>query len=67
MATAVLQSSSAVMALSVTLAVSGPSATAILPAVCGAHVGSSVTVLLAGFSGRQNARKLGVCTFVYKF
>ncbi len=43
------------------------SATAILPVVCGAHVGSSVTVLLAGFSGRQNARKLGVCTFVYKF
>jgi phosphate:Na+ symporter len=67
-ATAVLQSSSAVMALAVTLAVSGalpPSA--ILPVICGAHVGSSVTVLIAGLSGRQNARKLGICTFVYKF
>ena len=67
-ATAVLQSRPAVMALAVTLAVSGAlPATAILPVACGAHIGSSVTVLLAGFSGRQNARKLGVCTFVYKF
>ena len=66
-ATAVLQSSSAVMALSVTLATSGAMpVTAVLPVILGAHAGSSVTVLLAGLSGRQNARKLGISTFVYK-
>ncbi len=63
-ATAILQNSSAVMALVITLATSGalPS-TAILPVVCGTHV----TVLIAGFVGRKNARKLGICTFIYKF
>ena len=66
-ATAVLQSSSAVMALAVTLATSGAlPVTAVLPVIFGAHAGSSVTVLIAGLSGKQNARKLGICTFVYK-
>lgn len=66
-ATAVLQSSSAVMALAVTLATSGAMpVTAVLPVIFGAHAGSSVAVLIAGLSGKQNARKLGICTFVYK-
>jgi phosphate:Na+ symporter len=66
-ATGVLQSSSAVMALAVALATAGAlPLSAVFPVVMGSHVGSSVTVLLAGLSGKQNARKLGVCTFVYK-
>lgn len=66
-ATAVLQSAPTVLALTVTLAVSGVlTEAAILPIVLGAHAGSSVTVLIAGLSGRQNARKLGISTFVYK-
>jgi phosphate:Na+ symporter len=66
-ATGVLQSSSAVMALAVALATAGAlPLSAVFPVVMGAHVGSSVTVLLAGLSGKQNARKLGICTFVYK-
>jgi Na+/phosphate symporter len=55
------------MALAVTLATSGAMpVTAVLPVIFGAHAGSSVTVLIAGLSGKQNARKLGICTFVYK-
>jgi phosphate:Na+ symporter len=65
--TGVLQSSSAVMALAVALATAGAlPLPAVFPIVMGAHVGSTMMVLLAGLSGKQNARKLGVCTFVYK-
>ena len=67
LATAIIQSAPTVLALTVTLAVSGVlSEAAIVPIVLGAHAGSSVTVLIAGLSGRQNARKLGISTFVYK-
>ncbi len=65
--TAILQNSSAVMALAVTLATSGAMpVAAVLPVILGSHVGSSVTTLIAGMSGKQNARKLGICSFVYK-
>lgn len=66
-ATAVLQSNPAIMAIAVTLATSGIlPASAVFPVILGSHAGTSVTVLLAGLSGKQNARKLGICTFVYK-
>ena len=65
--TGILQSAPTVLALTVTLAVSGVlSEASIIPIVLGAHAGSTVAVLLAGLSGRQNARKLGIATFVYK-
>ena len=63
----VLQSSSAIMALGITLAASGilPAASA-LPTALGAHIGSATMVLLAGLGGRLSAKRLGAATFCYK-
>ena len=65
--TAILQSSASVMALAVTIALSGAlPASAVFPVALGSHLGSTVTMLLAATGGRQNARTLGVATFLYK-
>lgn len=65
--TALLQSSSAVMALALALAGSGVLETsAALPVVLGAHLGSTGTILLASLGGKANARRLGAATFLYK-
>jgi phosphate:Na+ symporter len=65
--TAILQSSSSVMALAVTLAASGAlPAGAIFPVALGSHLGSTFTMLLAAMGGRRNARLLGIATFIYK-
>ncbi|MDO5115337.1 MAG: Na/Pi symporter [Synergistaceae bacterium] len=63
----VLQSSSAIMALGITLAASGvlPASSA-LPLALGAHIGSTTMVLLAGLGGRLSAKRLGIATFFYK-
>ncbi len=67
LAAGVLQSSSAIMALGITLASTGllPAASA-LPIGLGAHIGSTTMVVLAGLSGSQSARRLGVATFFFK-
>jgi Na+/phosphate symporter len=66
---AILQSSSVVVALGISLASSGvmPSSS-MLPIAVGVHLGSTAMVLLAGFfsSGRQSAKQLGWATFIYK-
>jgi phosphate:Na+ symporter len=66
---AVLQSSSAVVALGISLASSGvmPSSS-MLPIAIGVHIGSTAMVLMAVFfsSGRQSAKQLGWATFIYK-
>ncbi|MDR2528135.1 MAG: Na/Pi symporter [Synergistaceae bacterium] len=65
--TAVLQSSASVMALAVTLAMSGAlPQSAVFPVALGAHLGSAVTMLLTAMGGRRNARALGAATFLYK-
>ena len=65
--TAILQSSASVMALAVTIAISGAlPQSAVFPVALGSHLGSTVTMLLAATGGRQNARTLGVATFLYK-
>jgi Na/Pi-cotransporter len=65
--TAILQSSASVMALAVTLAISGAlPRSATFPVALGSHLGSTVTMLLAAAGGRRNARTLGVVTFLYK-
>jgi phosphate:Na+ symporter len=63
----VLQSSSAIMALGITLAQSNalPAASA-LPIALGAHIGSTTMVVLAGLGGRLSAKRLGIATFFYK-
>ncbi|MCL1876059.1 MAG: Na/Pi symporter [Synergistaceae bacterium] len=67
--TSVLQSSSAVVALGISLAASGaiPSSS-MLPIAIGVHIGSTTMVLMAGFfsSGRQSTKQLGWATFIYK-
>lgn len=64
----VLQSSSAIMALGISLAAAGAlPEVAALPIALGAHIGSTTMVVMAGLSGRLSARKLGVITFIYKF
>ena len=62
-ATTILHSNSAVLALVITLADAGalPVST-FLPIVCAARI----TVVLAAFVGRHNAKKLGICTLIYK-
>lgn len=65
--TAILQSSASVMALAVTLALSGAlPQSAVFPVALGSHLGSTVTMLLAAMGGRYNARMLGMATFLYK-
>jgi Na/Pi-cotransporter len=65
--TALLQSSASVMALAVTLAMSGAlPQSAVFPIALGAHLGSTVTMLLTAMGGRRNARLLGMGTFLYK-
>lgn len=65
--TAILQSSASVMALAVTIAISGAlPQSAIFPVALGSHLGSTVTMLLAAMGGRHNARMLGMATFLYK-
>jgi len=65
--TAFLQSSASVMALTVAIASSGAlPQNAVFPIVLGAHLGSTIAVLLAASGGRHNARVLGVATFLYK-
>lgn len=65
--TAILQSSASVMALAVTIAASGAlPQSAVFPVALGSHLGSTVTMLLAAMGGRQNARMLGLATFIYK-
>ncbi|MDR1874123.1 MAG: Na/Pi symporter [Synergistaceae bacterium] len=65
--TAILQSSASVMALAVTIAISGAlPGSAVFPVALGSHLGSTVTMLLAATGGRRNARMLGVATFLYK-
>jgi phosphate:Na+ symporter len=65
--TAVLQSSASVMALAVTIAVSGAlPRSAVFPVALGSHLGSTVTMLLTAAGGRRNARVLGVAAFLYK-
>ena len=65
----ILQSSSAVVALGISLASSGviPSSS-MLPIAVGVHIGSTAMVLMAGFfsSGRQSTKQLGWATFIYK-
>lgn len=65
--TGILQSSASVMALAVTLALSGAlPQSAVFPVALGSHLGSTVTMLLAAAGGRYNARILGMATFLYK-
>jgi Na/Pi-cotransporter len=65
--TAILQSSASVMALAVTIAMSGAlPASSMFPVALGSHLGSTVTMLLAAMGGRRNARILGMATFLYK-
>ena len=67
-ATALLQSSSAVLALGIALASSGALPLGgIVPLVLGAHVGSAAPVLLASLGAKRNARRLGAATCLYKF
>lgn len=63
----ILQSSSAIMALGITLASSGvlPASSA-LPLALGAHIGSTTMVVLAGLGGKISAKRLGFATFFYK-
>ena len=65
----ILQSSSAVVALGISLASSGvmPSSS-MLPMAVGVHIGSTAMVLIASFfsSSRQSAKQLGWGTFIYK-
>lgn len=64
----ILQSSSAVMALGITLAASDalPGLSALSIAL-GAHIGSTTMIVLAGLGGRLSAKRLGAATFLYKF
>ncbi|MDR1733004.1 MAG: Na/Pi symporter [Synergistaceae bacterium] len=65
--TAILQSSASVMALAVTIAMTGAlPQSAVFPVSLGSHLGSTVAMLLAAAGGRRNARVLGVATFLYK-
>lgn len=65
--TVIFQSSASVMALAVTMAISGAfPMSAVYPVAMGSHLGSTVTMLLAATGGRRNARLLGVATFLYK-
>ncbi len=67
LAAGVLQSSSAIMALGISLADTGvlPAASA-LPIALGAHIGSTTMVVLAGMTGSRSARRLGWATFFFK-
>lgn len=67
MATLLLQSSTAVMALAFTLLSSHVLSFAdAMPIALGSHLGSSVPVFIASFGGRTNARRLGALLLVYK-
>lgn len=62
-----LQSSSAIMALGISMAAAGVlPASAALPTALGAHIGSTTMVVLAGLGGRVSAKRLGIITFFYK-
>jgi Na/Pi-cotransporter len=66
---AIMQSSSAVVAIGISLASAGvmPSSS-MLPIAVGVHIGSTVMVFLAGFfsSRRQSTKQLGWATIIYK-
>lgn len=63
----ILQSSSAIMALGITLsAVGALPAESALPIALGAHIGSTTMVVLAGMGGRLSAKRLGYATFFFK-
>ena len=66
---AVIQSSSAVVALGISLATAGvmPSSS-MLPIAVGVHIGSTAMIFLAGFfsDGRQSIKQLGWATLIYK-
>lgn len=65
--TSLIQSNVPVLALTIALASTGIlSLETALAVIVGAHVGSSSTVLLAGFGTRLNARVLARATFLYK-
>lgn len=66
-ATLFLQSSSAVIALALTLIVSGAISFAeSVPIVLGTHLGASIPVFLASLNGKPNTRRLGVLVLVFK-
>lgn len=66
--TSLIQSNVPVLALTIALASTGTlSLETALPVIIGGHVGSSTTVLLAGFGTRLNARTLARATLFYKF
>jgi len=66
---AIIQSSSAVVALGISLATAGvmPSSS-MLPIAVGVHIGSTAMIFLAGFfnDGRQSIKQLGWATLIYK-
>ena len=67
LATLLLQSSTAVMALAFTLLSSNVLSFAdAMPIALGTHLGSSVPVFIASLGGRTNARRLGVLLLLYK-
>ena len=67
LATLVLQSSTAVMALAFTLFASNVISFAdAMPIALGTNLGSSVPVFIASLGGRANARRLGTLLLLYK-
>ena len=65
--TAILQSSASVMALAVTIALSGAlPQSALFPVALGSYLGNTVTMILMAMGGRHNARILGMATVLYK-
>lgn len=63
----ILQSSSAIMALGITLAASNVlPITSALPLALGSHIGSTTMVILAGINGSLSAQRLGYATFFFK-
>ncbi|HOA76156.1 MAG TPA: Na/Pi symporter [Thermosynergistes sp.] len=65
--TAMLQSSTAIMAMGVALAASGLlPLKATFPLVLGAYLGSSITVMLVGMGKRRRARSVAWGTFIYR-
>lgn len=66
-ATALFQSSVPVLALAIALATGGfLTAQAFLPVILGSRIGNAATVLLAGQSGRRNARALALSTLLFR-
>jgi phosphate:Na+ symporter len=65
--TGILQSSSAVLALAMTLVSGGAlPREAVIPVALGAHVGSAGAVLLTALGGKRSARRLAAATLLYK-